>query len=151
MSRTLETANSTTAEPTPSPLPTFLCEHSEHRKDRERGAPPQTANRIEKIMSTQTEPDTLSLELGRVVTTAGVAKLVEDNPLVGHLHLQMLLGRHQSADWGDVCLEDWALNDQAHASGEERILSSYELYGEKVWIITEWDRSVTTVLFPDEY
>jgi hypothetical protein len=58
--------------------------------------------------------------------------------------------RHRSGDWGDVCDEDKKLNDEA-VDGEGRILSAYTVDGEKVWVITEWDRSVTTVLFPSEY
>jgi hypothetical protein len=56
-------------------------------------------------------------------------------------------------DWGlgVVGPEDWAANDRALADGD-RLLSSYLTDGgTKVWIITEWDRSVTTVLLPEEY
>ena len=50
-----------------------------------------------------------------------------------------------------VCPEDWAANDRALTDGD-RLLSSYLTDGgTKVWIITEWDRSITTVLLPEEY
>jgi hypothetical protein len=63
-----------------------------------------------------------------------------------------LLRRHASGDWGDMCAEDKAANDHAVASGESRIFSSYDLTPTtKVWIITEWDRSVTTILCPEDY
>ena len=64
--------------------------------------------------------------------------------------ISRLLSRHLRCDWGDLCDEDWAQNDHAVKSGE-RLLSSYQAAGQKVFIITEWDRSVTTILFADEY
>lgn len=62
------------------------------------------------------------------------------------------LSRHASGDWGDVCAEDKALNNQDVEAGN-RILSAYHLSrtGQKIWIITEADRSATTILLPDEY
>jgi len=59
--------------------------------------------------------------------------------------------RHSAGDWGDVSTNDWKANDEALASGE-RLFSAYEIGGGKrLWIITEADRSSTTVLLPDEY
>jgi hypothetical protein len=61
------------------------------------------------------------------------------------------LVRHSSGDWGTVCAEDAASNDDA-IDTDGRILSSYELKsGVTIWIITEWDRSVTTILLPSDY
>jgi hypothetical protein len=62
------------------------------------------------------------------------------------------LQRHRSGDWGELDAEDIAANDRA-ARGNERILSAYTLptTGERIWIITEWDRSATTILLPSEY
>jgi hypothetical protein len=73
------------------------------------------------------------------------------------------LRRHFSADWGDVDTHDKAANDAAMVC-EERLfsvytvpaeileaLAPYEAIENKIWIITEWDRSATTVLFPEEY
>lgn len=62
------------------------------------------------------------------------------------------LRRYSSGDWGEMCEEDKAQNEQALIDGE-RLMGSYENRerGWKIWIITEWDRSVTTILFPDEY
>lgn len=79
--------------------------------------------------------------------TAGVA--AEDTNF--QALVLMALAQHQQGNWGQLDEEDKALNDAALASGEDRILSAYTIDGKKVWIITEWDRSVTTVLFPDEY
>lgn len=62
--------------------------------------------------------------------------------------------RYSRKDWGEMSKEDLAKNDEAVLSGDERIFASYKRPGaedEKIWIITEWDRSVTTVLFPEDY
>jgi len=77
------------------------------------------------------------------VRTPGVLSLPVD-PLI------LALLQHQSGNWGDVCNEDWTSNDLALEHGD-RILSSYIISGTKIWIITEWDRSVTTLLLPEEY
>ena len=61
-----------------------------------------------------------------------------------------LLARHQSGDWGNVPAEDALSNQEAIERGY-RIMSVYPLETAKVWIITEADRSVTTVLLPEEY
>ena len=89
------------------------------------------------------------VNLGKTVATAGVSNWVKNNPstmdaVIAALH------RHENGDWGEVDKEDWELNNQAVESGN-RLLSSYVIEGEKIWIITEWDRSSTTVLFPSEY
>jgi len=61
------------------------------------------------------------------------------------------LTRHMRGDWGEVCDEDWKENDFSLEKGF-RILSAYKSKaGVKFWIITEADRSVTTILLPDEY
>lgn len=61
-----------------------------------------------------------------------------------------LIARHVSGDFGDLCPEDRRENEFSIARGF-RILSSYEVAGEKVWIITEADRSLTTILLAREY
>ena len=61
------------------------------------------------------------------------------------------LGRHASGDWGNVCSEDAEANEAAVAE-RARLLSSYTTgEGMRFWIITEADRSLTTVLLPEEY
>jgi hypothetical protein len=65
--------------------------------------------------------------------------------------VETLLARHATRDWGDVSTEDKQENDRSIAHGF-RLLSAYTLKdGRKVWIITEVDRSATTVLLPEEY
>ena len=61
------------------------------------------------------------------------------------------LARHLHGDWGDVDEQDWEANDVALQEGT-RLLSAYRsTAGEKFWIITEWDRSLTTILLPSDY
>jgi len=85
--------------------------------------------------------------LGEIVATRGALaalQAAEQSPLIFIL-------RHAVGDWGEVCTDDWALNDESLESGD-RILSAYRTNkGERLWIITESDRSVTTFLLPDEY
>ena len=64
--------------------------------------------------------------------------------------VQLGLQRHQSGDWGGLGEEDWKENDDALANGR-RLLSSHRSGSTTFWIITEADRSATTVLMPDDY
>ena len=83
--------------------------------------------------------------LGRVVGTPGVLAVVSAEEMA------TALSRHERGDWGLVCTEDRAANEQAVIEGA-RLLSVYESHDHtRYWIITEWDRSVTTVLLPSEY
>ena len=85
--------------------------------------------------------------LGQVVATPGALAAIEQ---AEQSPLEFLV-RHIRNDWGEVCGDDWALNDGAVEHGD-RLLSAYRTSkGERLWIITEWDRSVTTLLLPDEY
>lgn len=88
----------------------------------------------------------ISFPLGRVMATPGALNLM-DQASVGVL---ALLSRHQSGDWGDVDGEDWQANQEALEHGW-RLLSSYAVGEGKVWIITEADRSATTLLLQEEY
>lgn len=85
--------------------------------------------------------------LGQIVATPGALQALEE---AGHTASEFL-DRHVSGDWGDLCLEDKASNEEALVD-DLRILSAYRLKdGTKIWIITEADRSVTTILLPEEY
>jgi hypothetical protein len=85
--------------------------------------------------------------LGRLLITPGAqeALLSCDNksPLD-------LLYRHQRGDFGDLCEEDWDANERALKEGS-RIFSSYKIYENVFWVITEADRSATTIMLPEEY
>ena len=83
--------------------------------------------------------------LGRTVITRGALDLLSQDDVLRSL------SRHARGDWGDVCSEDHTANDEALAGGA-RLLSAYRTpEGTKFWIITEADRSATTVLLPEEY
>jgi hypothetical protein len=60
------------------------------------------------------------------------------------------LARHATGDWGELCTFDRGQNEIALRDGY-RVLSSYPVGRERVWVITEADRSVTTILLPEDY
>ena len=63
----------------------------------------------------------------------------------------VFLDRHAACDWGEICPQDKTLNDEA-IDGEARIMSVYRTsLGVRLWVITEADRSATTILLPEEY
>lgn len=85
--------------------------------------------------------------LGQLVATPGALAALEDS---GQAPGEFLAG-HASGDWGDLTEEDRNENNFSLLHGF-RLLSSYRLRsGTKIWIITEADRSSTTILLPDEY
>ena len=92
----------------------------------------------------------IRVPLGQLVMTRGVNDRVADDTQFAKLVTESL-GRHAKGDWGDLCQEDKQENELSLKKGF-RLLSAYERNGlPKIWIITEADRSATTVLFPDEY
>ncbi len=95
-------------------------------------------------LPTQSPP---RLPLGRLVTTPGAYEALA----AANVSIVDLLNRHACGDWGDLCADDRVLNNLAAMTGQ-RVLSSYRLPGNLiVHVLTAWDRSVTTVLLPDEY
>ncbi len=85
-------------------------------------------------------------ELGRMVITANAKKELDMLSV-----LQILLVRYMQGDWGNLCESDKHLNDSALKYGD-RIFASYtDANDRKFWIITEADRSATTVLLPEDY
>lgn len=89
--------------------------------------------------------------LGTMVMTAGVNDKVADDSKFAEFVTKSLI-RHATGDWGELSPEDKAENNLALKAGNLRIFSAYEKPElPKIWIITEADRSVTTVLFPEEY
>lgn len=98
--------------------------------------------------------------LGLICLSRGVHDAVEHDPALGAF-LRTSLQAHAAGDWGRVDDADRAANDQALRDGS-RLLSSYGFtfevegpygteHGGRIWIITEADRSATTLLFPIEY
>jgi hypothetical protein len=85
--------------------------------------------------------------LGRLVATPGALAALER----AGAYPVRYLARHATCDWGDVDAEDWAANDRALVDGE-RLLSGYALpNGERLLLITEADRSATSLILPEEY
>ena len=82
--------------------------------------------------------------LGEVVITANAAQQL--SPVAVHDALR----RHAAGDWGDICPEDACANEHA-LQGEGCLHSAYGTGQRRFWIITEADRSVTTILMPDDY
>jgi hypothetical protein len=89
---------------------------------------------------------TAPLPLGRVMATPGALKLLTE----AGAHPFELLARHATGDWGALCAFDRRQNQIALREGY-RVLSSYETPAGMVWVITEADRSITTILLPEEY
>jgi hypothetical protein len=104
-------------------------------------------------MNTASNPSRPKFSLGlQVVATPGALEALAKARQTPH----EFLARHVSGDWGDVCPEDAALNDEALNDGS-RLLSAFTLKtGEKLWVITEaaddeGQRAATTLLLPEEY
>ncbi len=88
----------------------------------------------------------ISFPLGQIVATPGALNLLDRSAV----NAAELIQRHQSGDWGNVPPEDAEENDHSVVNGF-RILSSYPIGEGRIWIITEADRSCTTLLLPEEY
>lgn len=94
-------------------------------------------------MKERTKP--VELPLGQVVATRGALAVIDLATIKNRLD------RHSKGDWGDVPRRDTRANETAIVHGY-RVISSYQSgAGVRFWIITEADRSQTTVLLPDEY
>ena len=89
---------------------------------------------------------TAPFPLGRAVATPGALETILG---AGGDPFDYIV-RPAAGDWGDLCAHDRRENGLALRYGR-RVLSSYEVGGGRVWVITEADRSVTTILLPEEY
>jgi hypothetical protein len=98
-------------------------------------------------MTMPVEMSEAKFRLGQIVATRGVTDLVAH----GVINPLLFIQRHSLGDWGDLCEDDRSLNDESLQSGG-RLHSAYQISPlVKLWVITEWDRSVTTLLLPSEY
>ena len=89
--------------------------------------------------------ENVRVPLGRTLATPGVLEVTTQT------ERNIAFSRHAHGDWGDVVGEDWRSNDLALQTGERLISVYHTLSGVKFWIITEADRSATTILLPHEY
>ena len=86
-------------------------------------------------------------QAGQLLMTAAVSALVNE----GTVDPWPYLTRHLHGDWGDIGPEDARSNDAALREGD-RLFSAYQVAPElRLWIITECDRSATTLLLPEDY
>ena len=92
------------------------------------------------------------LKLGQLFMSTGVERLILEEDVNNSTEIARCVIKHQSSDWGDLCEKDKQANDYAVEHGE-RILSAYEVGKNKtkIWIITNGDRTTTTVILPEEY
>ena len=86
------------------------------------------------------------IPLGQLVATPHALALLEK----ANLSTFTIFARHERGDWGDVDIEDAMANEQALID-DGRLMSVYKLEIGTVWVITEADRSATTLLLPEEY
>ncbi|PKL19581.1 MAG: hypothetical protein CVV49_00660 [Spirochaetae bacterium HGW-Spirochaetae-5] len=90
---------------------------------------------------------------GTLLMTRAVNDRVADDSQFAKFVLRSIK-RHLKCDWGELCQEDKDLNDLSLSSEDPgRLFSAYEFNGkeDRIYIITEWDRSYTTILYPNEY
>lgn len=92
----------------------------------------------------QPTPDQAKFPLGQVVITANAVEHLDTMAVRDALH------RHAAGDWGDICPDDVRENEHSLKAGF-RLFSAYGTGQGRFWIITEADRSVTTVLMPEDY
>lgn len=101
-------------------------------------------------MGVDTQPEGIPkarFELGEIVLTREAVFSLE----IRERHWSQLIARHVEGDWGDIDDHDKMENEQSADQGGGRIFSAYNIDDGRFYVITEWDRSVTTVLLPDEY
>jgi len=92
----------------------------------------------------------INYSLGKVVMTNGISnKMAESEKFANEI--TNCLKRYITCDWGNMCDEDKEMNDNALRTGAARVLAAYDTSEGRVYIITEQDRSYTTILFADEY
>lgn len=88
----------------------------------------------------------MTFKIGQLVITRGVSShVIEDNSF--YEFILESLRRYLAGDWGDIPNEDKKMNDSAVKNNDDRIVARYN----DIYIITEYDRSYTTILFTHEY
>jgi hypothetical protein len=91
------------------------------------------------------EKQTKKFESGQVVITPNAQNTIPHEDVV------TALDRHIAGDWGDCCPEDWEANQVALQEGDRLFSVYHDRNGVKFWVITEWNRSSTCVLLPENY
>ena len=88
----------------------------------------------------------MKFKLGQVVITKGVNAKISESIEFSKFFLESI-AKYRNCDWGDIPEEDKRMNDSAVKNGDDRIVARYN----DIYIITEYDRSATTILFTHEY
>lgn len=92
----------------------------------------------------------MKFKLGQVVITKGVNARIAESIDFSKFFLESI-ARYRNCDWGGICNEDRKMNDSAVKNNDDRIVARYNNPHGDIYMITEWDRSVTTILFVHEY
>jgi len=92
----------------------------------------------------------MKFAVGRILQTKAVYETGKENATF-YRQVMESLAKYMQCDWGDSGIDDSARNDRAVKKKDDRIVASYETTEGKLFIITEWDRSYTTVMFAEEY
>ena len=92
----------------------------------------------------------MKFEFGQVVITRGINAEITRSIEFSQFILDSI-AKYRNCDWGDICQEDKKMNDNAVKNDDDRIVARYNNPHGDIYIITEWDRSVTTILLINEY
>lgn len=92
----------------------------------------------------------MKFKLGQVVITRGVNAKISESIEFSKFFLESI-AKYRNCNWGDICHEDKKMNNNAVKNNDDRIVARYNNSHGDIYIITEWDRSATTILFTHEY
>ena len=92
----------------------------------------------------------MKFKTGQIVITRVVNAKINESIEFSKFILESI-AKFPNCNWGNLDKEDWKMNDNVVENGDDRIFARYNNEEGDVYIITEWDRSVTTILFPSEY
>lgn len=103
--------------------------------------------------------DKAKFKLGTILMTSAIGQWVRDVGERGEAFIMKSLQRYRACDWKEMDPFDKEMNNEAIKTGEDRIFASYKLPenlakmspDDKIFIITEWDRSYTTIMFASDY
>ena len=91
-------------------------------------------------------------EMGRLVMTTNLQNtLMASDPEGWQEELNLFVVQHLMGEWGEMSTEDVEINERGLVNGDGLHSAYTTRLGIKIWIITEWDRSITTCLLPEDY
>lgn len=93
----------------------------------------------------------MPFEIGKLVMTRGIGERMHESADFAKFVVDSFYDKYRQGDWGDICHEDKRMNDHAVKNDDDRIVARYNNPHGDIYVITEYDRSVTTILFIDEY